>query len=175
MEQRRGQAHRAASENSRRMQGAASEVSRRLHESAQNGTQMVTRLADRGTQTTAALTAANQRMLNEVMGLWMETFQLSAQMSMQMQQNALHMLRQGQAAVLRAHMTWPEALTDPVRWYQAVCRESMDGARKAFDAISGTSEAVAASVNRLQSSAERTGTNIEQALTSATSRMKRAA
>ena len=175
MDQRRGQAHRAGSENSRRGQGTASAASRWMHESAQNGTHMVTRLADRGAQTTAALTAANQRVLSEFMGFSMETFQLSAQMFVQMQRSALEMLRQGQVAVLRAQMTWPEALTDPMQWYQSLCHDSMAGARRAFDAINGTSEVVAASVNRLQSSAEHAGTNIEQVLTSATSRMKRAA
>ena len=72
-------------------------------------------------------------------------------------------------------MAWPEMFKDPMHWYQSVCQERMDGARKAFDAINATSEAVTESVNRLQSSAEQAGTNIEQALTSAASRMKEAA
>ena len=92
-----------------------------------------------------------------------------------MWQSALEVMREGQAASLRAQMAWPEAVKDPMRWYQSVCQERMDGARKAFDAINATSEAVTESVNRLQSSAEQAGTNIEQALTSAASRMKDAA
>jgi len=36
---------------------------------AQEATKKVTKLADRGAQTTAALTEANQRVLNEFMGL----------------------------------------------------------------------------------------------------------
>ena len=37
-----------------------------------------------------------------------------------------------------------------MRWYQSVCQESMEGARKAIDAVNGTSEAVTGSVDRLQ-------------------------
>jgi hypothetical protein len=129
-----------------------------MQESAQDATKMVTRLADRGAQTSAALAEANQRVLNEFMGLSIETLRESARIFMQMQQSALEMMRQAQAAALRAQMTWPEAFKDPMRWYQSVCQESMDGARKAFDAINGTSEAVTESVNRLQSSTEQAGT-----------------
>ena len=76
---------------------------------------------------------------------------------------------------LRAQMAWPEVFKDPMRWYQSVCQQSMEGARKAFDAINGTSEALSESVSRLQSSAQQAGTKIEQALTTAASRMRDAA
>jgi hypothetical protein len=62
-----------------------------------------------------------------------------------------------------------------MRWYQSVCHQSMEGARKAFDVINETSEAVTESVGRLQSSTQQAGTKIEQALNTAASRMKDAA
>ena len=161
MDEPREQARRVASETSRRTQQTASEASRRMHDSAQEATKMVTRLADRGAQTSAALTEANQRVMNEFIGLSMETLQESARFFMQMQQSALEMMRQAQAAALRAQMAWPDAFRDPMRWYQSVCQESMDGARKAFDAINRTSEAVTESVNRLESSAEQARPHIE--------------
>ena len=164
MNQRRGQAHRGASEARRRMNGSASNGSRRMHQ-----------LAQEPRPTTAALTEANQRVLNEFMGLSMETMQASARIFMQVQQSAMEMLRESQAAALRVQMAWPQMFKDPMRWYQSMCHESMASARKAFDAINGTSDAVSGSVNRLQSSAEQAGTKIEHALTSAASRMKAAA
>jgi hypothetical protein len=164
MDEPKGQAQRVASEASRRMQ-----------ESTQQASRMVTKLADRGAQTTAALTEANQRVMNEFMSLSMETVQESARMFTQMQQHTLDMLREGQAAALRAQMAWPEAFKDPMRWYQSVLQESMEGARKAFDAINETSEAVTESVSRLQSSTQQAGTKIEQALNAAASRVKDAA
>jgi len=156
-------------------QRVVSEASRRVQESTQQATKVVTKLADRGAQTTAALTEANQRVLNEFMGLSMETWQESARLFLQMQQRTLDIVREGQGAALRAQMSWPEVFKDPVRWYQSVCQESMEGARKALDVMNETSEALAQSVSRLQTSTQQAGTKIEQALTTAASRMKDAA
>jgi len=164
MDEPRGQAQRVASEASRKMQ-----------ESTRDAAKVVNKLADKGAQTTAALTEANQRVMNEFMGLSMETFQESARLLMQIQQSALDMMRESQAAALRAQMAWPEVFKDPMRWYQSLCQESMEGARKAFDAVNETSEAVTESVSRLQASTQQAGTKIEQVLTSAASRMKDAA
>ena len=69
MDKPKGQSQRVASETTLRMRDTASDASRRMRESAQEVTKMVTKLADRGAQTTAALTEANQRVLNEFMGL----------------------------------------------------------------------------------------------------------
>ena len=164
MDEPKGQAQRVASEANRRMQ-----------ESTQQAAKVVTKLADRGAQTTAALTEANQRVLNEFMGLSMETWQESTRLFMQLQQRTLDILREGHEAGLRAQMSWPEAFKDPMRWYQSVCQESMEGARKALDVMNETSEAVTQSVSRLQSSTQHAGTKIEQALSAAASRVKDAA
>lgn len=164
MDEPKGQAQRAASEAGRRMQ-----------ESTREAAKVVNKLADKGAQTTAALTEANQRVMNEFMGLSMETFQETARLMMQMQQSTLDMMRESQAAALRAQMAWPEAFKDPMRWYQSVCQESMEGARKAFDVVNDTSGALTESVGRLQASTQQAGTKIEHALSAAASRMKDAA
>lgn len=156
-------------------QRAASEASRKMQESTKEAARVVTKLADKGAQTTAALTEANQRVMNEFMGLSMETFQESSRLWVQMQQSMIDMIREGQAATLRAQMAWPEAFKDPLRWYQSVCQESMEGARKAFEVVNGTSEAVTESVSRLQASTHQAGNKIESALSTAASRMKEVA
>src|SRR5919108_1146452 len=156
-------------------QRAASEASRKMQESQREAAKMVNTLADKGAQTTAALTEANQRVMNEFMGLSMETFQETARLWMQMQQSTLDMMRESQGAALRAQMAWPEVFKDPLRWYQSVWQESMEGARKAFGGVHETSEALTESVGRLQASTQQAGTKIEQALSSAASRMKDAA
>ena len=53
-----------------------------------------------------------------------------------------------------------------------MCHESIDGARKAFGVVNGTSEALTESVGRLQASTQHAGSKIEHALTTAASRMK---
>lgn len=153
-------------------QRAAAEASRKMHESTKEAAKVVTKLADKGAQASAALAEANQRVMSEFMGLSMEAVQESTRLLMQMQQSAMEMMRESQAAALRAQMAWPEVFKDPLRWYQSVCQESMDGARKAFGVVNGTSEALTESVSRLQASTEQAGTKIENALSTAASRMK---
>ena len=123
------------------------EASGKRHETTHEAAKMLNELADRGAQA-AALTEANQRVLNEVLGLGMETAQESARLFLRLQQNTLDMLRESQAAALRCQLVWPEVFKDPLRWYQSVCHESIDGARKAFGVVNGTSEALTESVGR---------------------------
>lgn len=164
MEEPKGQEHRRAYEAGKKMQ-----------ESTKEAAKAVTQLADKGAHASAALTEANQRVMNEVMGLSMETAQESAKLFLQLQQSTMDMIRESQAAALRAQMVWPEVFKDPLRWYQVVCQESMEGARKAFGVVNGTSEAVTESVGRLQASTQQAGTKIEQALSTAASKMKEVA
>ena len=151
------------------------EASRRLQESTSEVASVVNQLADRGAQASAALTEANQRVINEFMGLSMEMVQESSRLFMRLQQSGMEMLRESQTTALRYQMVWPEVFTDPMRWYRALCQQSIEGARKAFNVVNGTSEAVTESVSRLQASAQQAGTKIEHALSTAASRMKEVA
>jgi hypothetical protein len=148
------------------------EASRRMQESTNEVASVVNQLADRGAQATAALSEANQRVINEFVGLSMEMAQESSRLLMRLQQSSMEMLREGQTAALRCQMVWPEVFTDPMRWYRAVWQQSIEGARKTFNVVNGTSEALTESVSRLQASAQQAGTKIEHALTTAASRMK---
>lgn len=170
MDEPKGQQSQAQRES--QAQRAAAEASRKMQESTREAAKVATKLADRGAQASAALTEANQRVMSEFMGLSMEAVQESTRLLMQIQQRTMDMMRESQAAALRAQMAWPEVFKDPLHWYQSVCQESMEGARKAFNAVNGTSEAVTESVSRLQASTEQAGNKIEHALSAAASRMK---
>ena len=109
------------------------------------------------------------------MGLSMEMLQESSRLFLQLQRGLIDVAREGQATLLRSQMVWPEAFTDPLRWYRSMFQESMEGARKAYGVVNGTSEAVTESVNRLQASTQNAGSKIEHALSTAASRMKEVA
>lgn len=143
-----------------------------MQESTNEVASAVNQLADRGAQATAALSEANQRVINEFMGLSMEMAQESSRLLMRLQQSSMEMLRESQTAALRCQMVWPEVFTDPMRWYRAVWQQSIEGARKTFNVVNGTSEALTESVGRLQASAQQAGTKMEHALSTAASRMK---
>jgi hypothetical protein len=150
----------------------AHEASRRLQESTNEVASVVNQLADRGAQASAAMAEANQRVINEFMGLSMEMAQETSRLFMRLQQSSMDMVREGQTAALRFQMVWPEVFTDPMRWYRAVWQQSIEGARKTFNVVNGTSEALTESVSRLQASAQQAGSKIEHALSTAASRMK---
>jgi hypothetical protein len=161
MEEPRGQAQRTAFEASRTMQETTREAARVANE-----------LAERGARASAALTEANQRVLNEVMGLSMDLVQESSRLFLQLQRGMMDVARESQAAMIRSQMVWPEAFTDPLRWYRSMFQESMEGARKAYGVVNGTSEALTESVSRLQASTQQAGHKIEHALSTAASRMR---
>jgi len=148
------------------------EVPRRMQESMKEVAKAVDQLADKGAHASAALAEANQRVMTEFIGLSMETVQESARLFRHLQHSTIDMMRESQAAALRCQMVWPQVFTDPARWYQTVWQEGMEGARKAFGVVNGTSETVIDSVGRLQASTQQAGTKIEQALSTAASRMK---
>src|SRR5919109_1448210 len=106
------------------------EASRRMQESTKEVANMVNQLADRGAQASAALTEANQRVINEFMGLSMEMAQESSRLLMRLQQGSMDMLREAQTAALRSQMVWPEIFTDPMSWYRAVWQQGIEAARK---------------------------------------------
>lgn len=164
MEEPRGPAQRTANEAGRAIQESTREVARVVNE-----------LADRGARASAALTEANQRVLNEFMGLSMEMFEEGSRLFLQLQRSMMDVAREGQAAVLRSQMVWPEVFTDPLRWYRSMFQESMEGARKAYGVMNGTSEALSESVSRLQASTQHAESKIEHALSTAASRMKEVA
>ena len=156
-------------------QRAASEASRTVRETTNEAARVFTRAADNGAQTTAALAEANQRVMNEFLTLSMQTFEETARLWIEAQQSVMQIMRENAAAAMRAQIAWPEVFADPLRWYHSVCRESIDGTRKAFELVNGTSEALTESVGRLQASTEQAGSKIEGALTTAASRMRDAA
>ena len=164
MDEPRGQAQRTAYD-----------ASRALQESTREAARVVNELADRGARASAALTEAHQRVLNEFMGLSMEMAQESSRLFLQLQRGVMDVAREGQAALLRSQMVWPEAFTDPLRWYRSMFQESLEGARKAYGVMNGTSEALTESVSRLQASTQHAGSQIEHALSTAASRMKEVA
>jgi len=164
MDEPRGQAQRTAYEASRSMQDTTREAARIVNE-----------LADRGARASAALTEANQRVLNEFMGPSMEMAQESSRLFLRDGVLARDVARESQAALLRSQMVWPEAFTDPLRWYRSMFQESMEGAREAYNVVNGTSEALTESVSSLQASTQQASSKIEHALSTAASRMKEVA
>jgi hypothetical protein len=68
--------------------------------------------------------------------------------------------------------TLEELRTDPFTWYQKGLLTTVDGTQWAFRLMEANAQVVTRSAERLQASAERTGKEIQEVLTSYVGRMK---
>jgi hypothetical protein len=101
---------------------------------------------------TAALYAGvNQRVIGDL-----------AELSMAV----LETLRETQAAGLRLQSIWPDALTDPLGWYQKAVVEGVDCAQRVLVCAGTNARALAQSVDRLQVAAAETGRRVRETLAS---------
>jgi hypothetical protein len=68
--------------------------------------------------------------------------------------------------------TLEELRADPFNWYQKGLLTTVDGTQRAFRLMEANAQVVTRSAERLQATAERTGKEIQEALTSYVGRMK---
>jgi hypothetical protein len=94
------------------------------------------------------------------------TLKESARLFAELQMAVLDTLRETQAAGLRLQSTWPDALTDPLGWYQKAVMETMDCTQRALACAGTNARALAQSVDRLQTAAADTGRRVRETLTS---------
>jgi hypothetical protein len=150
------------------------ETVRRSGEAAREATKAAGQTAGMGADVMVACADANQRVMRELMELWVGTARESARLYGELLQSSFTMLREVQAATLRYQVMWPEALRDPFGWYQKALEENIERTQKAFRALGGNAEVVSQSVERLQSSAEKAGRGIQEAFSDAAAKVKEA-
>lgn len=161
-------------EQVRRLNEQVGEQTRRLSEQMRKESQTFTRIAGAGVEAIGVWTEIHQRVLREMSDLGMRMVRESAALSADIGRSMIDLYCEGQTAALRLQTTWPEALTDPVAWYQRALTSTVDTTQKAFRAMDGGAQVVTESVHRLQSSADQAGRGIQEAFKSATSRSRAA-
>lgn len=118
------------------------------------------------------LADAQQRLLKEFVILSADTALESVRLYADLQQTALEALRDTQTATVRYQSAWQDLPRDPVRWSQATLSETVDGAQKALRIVEANVQAIGRTAERLQSSAERTGKGVQEALSGVVTKMK---
>ena len=115
---------------------------------------------------------ANQRVLREMVEFGAASAKEGVRLYAEIQQSAIEMLRDSQAAALRWQNAWQEGPKDPVQLYQKALADGVDTAQKAFKVLEAGAQAVTRSAERLQSSAEQVGKGIQETYTAVASKMK---
>ena len=119
----------------------------------------------------AAFAEANQRVLQGVVDLSVATAKEGMRAYAELQSATVEAARAPHAAV--PGLPTPEAAqSDPFAWYQRGLLTTIDGTQKAFRFLEANAQVVTRSAERLQASAERTGKEIQEALTSYVSRIQ---
>jgi hypothetical protein len=158
----------AARDASRRMQDAAKKGQERVREASNEATQMAAVAAD----ALGVWMQVNQQVIRDLMDLSANAAQQNARLLTDIQRANVQALQEMQVEGLRMLSMWPEALRDPVRYYQRVCEEGLDGVNRTFGLGQRNGEAVTQSFERMQSAAEATTRGLQEAFRDAGKRMQ---
>ncbi len=141
---------------------------------AQTGPEFFGEMQGKALEAFAAFAQTNQRVLQGFVDLSVATTKESMRAYAELQSAAVETARVAQpAAPAYPPFTSIEELqSDPFSWYQRGLLTTVDGTQKWFRFLEANAQVVTRSAERLQASTERTGKEIQEALTSYMTRMK---
>lgn len=120
----------------------------------------------------AALAQTNQRVLQGFVDLTVTAAREGVRAYAELQSAAVDAARGAQPATAPTYPTIEEMQGDPFSLYQKGLLTAVDGTQKWFRFLEANTQVVTRSAERLQASTERTGKEIQEALTSYVARMK---
>jgi hypothetical protein len=128
-------------------------------------------LQSKALETVSVLADMNHRVVQELVGLSASAAKEGMRVYAELQTATVQAIRASQPAVGQ-----PEPMEtlgpNPFAWYQRSLLTMIEGSQKAFRLLEANGQIVTRSAERLQASADRTGQDIQEALTSSVSRMK---
>jgi uncharacterized damage-inducible protein DinB len=117
----------------------------------------------------------SREVLNQAAQLSASTAQHVGQINIDMHSTSLRGLQELQSNAWRWASMWPQAFQDPFRWYQRVCEETTEAVSRSVELARNNAEQVVASLQRLQTSTERTARALQGTFEHAAERAERAA
>lgn len=122
---------------------------------------LMSQVAGRTAEAFSLWADANQKILRELVELSASTAKEGVRLYAEIQSSAVEAVKEGQSYLRRQQDEVADAPRDPVSFYQKGVLESVESAQKAFRLVEGTAQAMTRSAERLQSSAEQTGKEIQ--------------
>jgi hypothetical protein len=139
----------------------------------QNATELFSHMQAKALDAFAALAETNQRVLQGCVDLSVSAAKEGMRAYAELQSAAVDAARATAQPADGTPLPTPEELrADPFTWYQKGLLTTVDGTQRAFRLMEANAQVVTRSAERLQASAERTGKEIQEALTSCLGRMK---
>lgn len=141
-------------------------------ERAKKAQESMNNITRKSVESAAVWADANQRVLEELVEFSAGSAKEGAGLYAELQQSAIDTLRENHLTMLRWQAAWPEALRNPLGWYQDVLSEGIAGAQRAVRFVEGNAQAITRSAERLQTSAEEAGKGIHETFTALAAKMK---
>ncbi len=138
----------------------------------QTATELFGQMQAKALDAFAAFAETNTRVLQGFVDLSVSTAKEGMRAYAELQSAAVEAARAAQPAGGPAVPTAEELRADPFVWYQKGLLTGVDGTQRAFRLIEANAQVVTRTAERLQASAERTGKEIQEALTSYVGRLK---
>lgn len=130
--------------------------------------ELVTEMQAKWMEALTALAQTHQRVAEQLVELTVATAKEGLRTCTELTSNAVEAAR----AMRPPEAAAAEAGADPFAWYQKGVMAAVEGTQKGFRLLETNAQALTRSAERLHSSAERTGKEIQGALTSCVTRMK---
>ena len=135
--------------------------------------EMFTEMQAKWMDAMSALAQTNQRVAEGLVELSVATAKEGMRTYAEISSNAVEAVRAARPSEpTPSSPSIAELQADPFGWYQKGLLTAVEGTQKTFRLFEANAQALTRSAERLQSSAERTGKEIQEALTSYLSRMK---
>jgi len=132
----------------------------------------LTDLAGRTVDMLSVWADANQKLLRELVDLSATTAKEGVRLYAEIQSSALEAAREGQSYLLRRQDAMQEAPRDPFGAYQKGALDAVESVQRAFRLFEGTAQAMTRSAERLQTTAEHTGQEIQATVTQLADKVK---
>lgn len=115
---------------------------------------------------------ANQKVLRDLVDLSATTAKEGVRLYAEIQSSAVEAVKEGQSYLLRRQGELQDAPRDPLGFYQKGVLESVESTQRTFRLLEGTAQAMTRSAERLQSTAELTGKEIQATVTQVTGKVQ---
>ena len=133
---------------------------------------VASQLTELGAQTVGLWADVNQKVVRDLMEVSTNTMREGARLAMSLQETQLDAARELQSAAWRWLLTWPQAFSDPMRWYRQIGEEGVDGVQRLVRLGRRSMEGLGQTVERLEGSAEQAARSLDGTFKEAASRLR---
>jgi hypothetical protein len=144
----------------------------RAADTSAEAARVASQLTELGAQTVGLWTEVNQKVVRDLAEVSASTMREGARLVMNLQETQMDAAREMQSAVWRWWLTWPQAFSDPMRWYQQIGEESVDSVQRLARLGRKSMEGLGQTVDRLEGSAEQVARSLDGTFKEATTRMR---